>query len=75
MGLNFYREDPRSPVPTANPKRLTAPANRLIFAADERSLQVDLGTFQVSILARVGDDQRCSKPDGNDIYKKAVASP
>ena len=31
-----------SSVPTANPKRLTAPANRLILAPDERSLQVDL---------------------------------
>src|SRR5262249_38065778 len=30
------------PVPTANPKRLTATANRLIFAPDERALQVDL---------------------------------
>src|SRR5262249_38625583 len=29
-------------VPTANPKPLTATANRLILAADERSLQVDL---------------------------------
>src|SRR5712672_1662551 len=29
-------------VPTANPKRLTAAANRLILAPDERSLQVDL---------------------------------
>jgi|GraSoi2013_115cm_1033766.scaffolds.fasta_scaffold13587_3 hypothetical protein len=29
-------------VPTANSKRLTASANRLILAADERSLQVDL---------------------------------
>jgi hypothetical protein len=29
-------------VPTANPKRLTATANRLILAPDERSLQVDL---------------------------------
>src|SRR5256885_10780120 len=32
----------RAPVPTANPKRLTATANRLILAPDERSLQVDL---------------------------------
>src|ERR1700730_9649025 len=32
----------RPPVPTANPKRLTATANRLILAPDERSLQVDL---------------------------------
>src|SRR5262249_27173217 len=31
-----------TPVPTANPKPLTATANRLILAADERSLQVDL---------------------------------
>ena len=31
-----------SPVPTANPKRLTATANRLILAPDERSLQIDL---------------------------------
>jgi len=30
------------PVPTANSKRLTATANRLILAPDERSLQVDL---------------------------------
>jgi len=30
------------PVPTANSNRLTATANRLILAADERSLQVDL---------------------------------
>src|SRR5262249_38280338 len=29
-------------MPTANPKPLTATANRLILAADERSLQVDL---------------------------------
>src|SRR5438128_1063765 len=29
-------------VPTANPKRLTATANRLILAPDERSLQIDL---------------------------------
>jgi len=29
-------------VPTANPKPLTATANRLILAPDERSLQVDL---------------------------------
>jgi hypothetical protein len=29
-----------SPVPTANPKRLTATANRLILAPDERSLQI-----------------------------------
>src|SRR5262249_38362538 len=29
-------------VPTANPKPLTATANRLILAANERSLQVDL---------------------------------
>ena len=29
-------------VPTANPKRLTATANRLILAPDERSVQVDL---------------------------------
>jgi hypothetical protein len=32
----------RRPVPTANLKRLTATANRLILAPDERSLQVDL---------------------------------
>src|SRR6266478_8602099 len=31
-----------TPVPTANLKRLTAAANRLILAPDERSLQVDL---------------------------------
>ena len=31
-----------APVPTANPKRLTATANRLILATDERSLHVDL---------------------------------
>src|SRR6516164_3366599 len=29
-------------VPTANPRRLTATANRLILAPNERSLQVDL---------------------------------
>jgi hypothetical protein len=29
-------------VPTANPKQLTATANRLIVDADERSLQIDL---------------------------------
>src|SRR5262244_876679 len=34
--------DKRRPVPIANPKPLTATANRLILAADERSLQVDL---------------------------------
>ena len=33
---------PTLPVPTANPKRLTSTANRLILAPDERSLQVDL---------------------------------
>jgi hypothetical protein len=32
----------RAPVPTANSKRLTATANRLILAPDERSLQVNL---------------------------------
>src|SRR5262245_44263390 len=32
----------RVAVPTANPKPLTATANRLILAADEGSLQVDL---------------------------------
>src|SRR5437879_3642439 len=32
----------RGVVPTANLKRLTASANRLILAPDERSLQVDL---------------------------------
>ena len=32
----------RTYVPTANPRRLTATANRLILAPDERSLQVDL---------------------------------
>src|SRR4051794_35500087 len=34
-----------------------------------RNLQISLhlsGTFQVSIFARVGHDQRCSEPDGND---------
>src|SRR5262249_51822991 len=31
-----------TPVPTANSKPLTATANRLILAPDERSLQVDL---------------------------------
>ena len=30
------------PVPTANSKRLTATANRLILAPDERPVQVDL---------------------------------
>jgi hypothetical protein len=30
------------PVPTANPRRLTATANRPILAPNERSLQVDL---------------------------------
>src|SRR6476661_4516619 len=39
------------PVPTANPKRLTASANRLILAADERSLQVDLVRFDRNIPA------------------------
>jgi len=29
-------------IPTANSKRLTATANRLILAPDERSLQLDL---------------------------------
>src|SRR5258705_12790631 len=32
----------KSRVPTANLKRLTATANRLILVPDERSLQVDL---------------------------------
>jgi hypothetical protein len=40
---NFRLRRVLSPlVPTANPKQLTATANRLIVAADERSLQVDL---------------------------------
>jgi hypothetical protein len=39
--MNGFVEDDTA-VPTANLKRLTASANRLILAADERSLQVDL---------------------------------
>jgi hypothetical protein len=35
------RERPRPVVPTANPKRLTATANRLILAPDERALGKD----------------------------------
>jgi len=40
-----------APVPTANSKRLTATANRLILAADERSLQVDLVRLDWSVPA------------------------
>src|SRR5262249_494294 len=40
--MNKPHHDISPLVPTANPKRLTATANRLILAPDERSLQVDL---------------------------------
>ena len=40
-------------VPTANPKRLTATANRLILAPDERSVQVDLVRLDRTVAARV----------------------
>src|SRR5215471_5040804 len=52
--VDYLRARPRGnpPVPTANSKPLTATANRLILAPDERSLQVDLvrpdRTFQVA---------------------------
>jgi hypothetical protein len=43
MGPSFRRvQASRTAVSTANPKQLTATANRLILVADERSLQVDL---------------------------------
>ena len=38
--LKILRHNQSSPVPTANPKLLTATANRLILAPDERSLQL-----------------------------------
>src|SRR5262249_16585661 len=43
-------------VPTANPKPLTATANRLILAPDGRSLQVDLVRLDrtVQVAGRVG---------------------
>src|SRR5215467_11899726 len=46
----------RTPVPTANPKPLTATANRLILAPDGRSLQVDLVRLDrtVQVAGRVG---------------------
>jgi hypothetical protein len=49
------------PVPTANPKRLTAPANRLILAPDERSLQVDLVRLDwtVQVAGCVGSRDPC----------------
>jgi len=37
------------PVPTANARRLTATANRLILAPDERSLQLDLVRLDRSV--------------------------
>src|SRR6266436_9011986 len=40
-----------SPVPTAKSKRLTATANRLILAADERPLQIDLVRLDRTVLA------------------------
>ncbi|SRR6266478_1312692 len=38
-------------VPTAKSKRLTATANRLILAADERPLQIDLVRLDRTVLA------------------------
>ena len=48
-------------VPTANPKRLTATANRLILAPDERSVQVDLVRLDrtVAIAGCVGSRDPC----------------
>src|SRR5947209_10513378 len=39
------------PVPTAKSKRLTATANRLILAADERPLRIDLVRLDRTVLA------------------------
>src|SRR5216684_4283609 len=49
------------PVPTANPKRLTETANRLILSPDERSLQVDLVRLDRTIRAAgcVGSRDPC----------------
>jgi hypothetical protein len=58
--MNGFVEDDTA-VPTANLKRLTASANRLILAADERSLQVDLVRFDQNIPAAgcVGSRDPC----------------
>ena len=48
-------------VPTANPKWLTATANQLILAPDERSLQVDLVRLDrtVPVTGGVGSRDPC----------------
>ena len=50
-----------TPVPTANPKPLTAIANRLILAPDERSLQIDLVRLDrtVPVAGCVGSRDPC----------------
>jgi hypothetical protein len=50
-------------VPTANPKRLTATANRLILAPDERSLQVYLVRLDrtVPVAGYVGSRDPCCR--------------
>src|SRR5258707_2962227 len=48
--LEFIRQH-RTSVPTAKSKRLTATANRLILAADERPLQIDLVRLDRTVLA------------------------
>ena len=49
------------PVPTGNPRRLTATANRLILPPDERSLQVDLVRLDRTVPAAgcVGSREPC----------------
>jgi hypothetical protein len=61
------------PIPAVNSMRCcpigARVAGREASFAFTRNLQISLhlsGTFQVSIFARVGHDQRCSEPDGND---------
>jgi hypothetical protein len=51
----------RGVVPTANLKRLTASANRLILAPDERYLQVDLVRLNRNVPAagRVASREPC----------------
>src|SRR5258706_13625948 len=48
---NSAEERRIGPVPTAKSKRLTATANRLILAADERPLQIDLVRLDRTVLA------------------------
>jgi hypothetical protein len=49
------------PVPPANPRQLTATANRLILAPDERSLQIDLVRLDrtVPVAGCVGSRDPC----------------